>query len=455
MTRAIKDIYADIQTLKNNEPSMRGNHDYYENHSGDTQIIENSLLKTMFDAVINFIRFYQKETFDEPYAMNKIWLLNSNWWSLTSEQATERTDFINDGYKNTYRKTSSAPSDSTWNIDENNQWKQPEFVVTTPAYNDELRTYFYTKRADSPRITKIANFSEHFFDPAIIQIETLPQLNAWLDELDSIITTLKTYTYIGGSVSTKVSTQSGSVNWGYSDLYTGDSNYNDDSWYDDQAETSGDFVRQTISISRSGGGSYTANIYSEDRTVQHDDGEGGYTPVTYSTTDSFTGAAFGIDALGLFNIAIVLVGSDWEDEFNSSPSYYYTVTEKDLDAGLYDADKYTTNRANEIKMSETDKVYDMSSSVAPHLTSREVKRNIVTWENGEEQYTGTISGIAPVELDPSLIAELKTTIEDQIIEVDFGLPTHPTEYISINTQYFSESGFDMDYFTIHNLTPPD
>lgn len=338
----IQTLYSELITVGLSKGLNVGSYircDAFDNYSGDSQKIDNNLLSGMFDLLIQIAQTVRKSTSTEPYSTGARYLFDSGWWGLTSDQNTELEDFRKNGYtlnSNRTRTFSQYDSDNYWFLD-GTEFKQVEECFGVVSHTGLFNSIPKRIKKDRVRLSSLTNWNSGvFFDPRFRCVETPAELNAWLNECQSILNSIKSLPAVETenypvSLATVVA----------SDRIRVDIFYFNEPWSDDLTGESGTIVGQNVetslrkSISTGLMTKKSLTVYSEAKTINIDNGEGGYDQYTYPTT--IEGVTFGATAKDVFDLFL----SETEQTNTDSTYYFYSATTTD------DAEPLGTNYTNE------------------------------------------------------------------------------------------------------------
>lgn len=345
MTRSIKAIYEDLITAclaVNADPARTLHPANFLAHTGDTQVLDPKFLSGIFDTLLQLADRSQKATTDEAYATEKNWIFDSGWYDGTSAQYTEIDDFRKNGYTTNSNRCrprelfidDSLSSLSEWFL-EDSEFKQKELINRSSLIvGGKIFNHAPSKKVkDGFKYENLHDWSiGDFYDPKYKVPETLSELNDWLDVFDSILTSLKAGTERAPAASLTDDYPTSVQASTFSDILMGSVYYSIEFWSDDLTGEWGEIVRATLTGARNGGTLWTPRqVYSENLTVNIEDGEGGYYQMEYSTTDAHTGLSFGATAKTVFDY----VASDEDDTFSGERiKYYYKKNSIDEDPPL-------------------------------------------------------------------------------------------------------------------------
>jgi len=452
MTIEIKDLYDDIMDLFFSVGSADlgvGSIDWgvldNRNFTGtyeSNQVVDNELLIYMFNLLMEVAQAFEKETEQETYAINKLYVYNTGWRGFTYAQELERLEFELDGYLRRYSPELAGDNSlnlNNWLVDENGDF-QKRNSYTYVIFNDGYGfSGYYRKTKDTWRLSDLADWSK-FYDPSIVATETIVQLNNWLGEFSKAIEKLKNsvpkiskrhselrYPTWGGYVAFE-SNSSREVNT--------ISTYHEDGWYDYINFEYIYFVRQDIEI----GDSISFSVYSTT-------GDG-----TYPTTDPTTGISFGADASELMQYA----RDNFTDDYDSFPQYSYTPTIVDVYGTDYTNEDYTDNLVRDsIKLSVTSEYEERYTSL--EFENQGIYDSIVfaTDEDAPDSNPEEYVVIKDFEKDPSIVG-VRIPVSEEIIDVVLALPDYPAvgnKSYDINNAHIKN--INDSNFTIHTLSPPE
>jgi len=480
--RDIKDIYDDIKGLYSKYGRSKISVVDFKNHTGDSQLISHDFLQYMYDMLKGIIESCRKSTRERPYSAEHVYLLDSGWWGLTNAQSSEASDLFLQNYGNSWRLYDVG----YWDVDELSQFRQPTVGMSgghqySLYYDGGIVNYekhelsvmqkgYYNDRYVLTDFNEVKNGS--FYNPSYVGFESWAQVESWLSAYDSILSILKssTFVYWVRENSTDINTTMEFDKVGYthdyhtsSDLYRGSAYFSEFEWHDDEQGTNGFIVKQVGSL-RSFSSitvSISYEVYSENKTVKHDDGEGGYIDVIYSTEDN--GVTFGDTPEDIRQLAI----STWPDTNsatfvawpsleNQFPKYINQTSTFTVLGNDYVGGTMTRNRTGEFSLSGRTVInaYNYDKQYVRNPENYIIKRKYAHSMSDKENWEADVFDLYEEGKNPAVIISVVQT-EDGSFENEFELPSYPTTG-TMNLEMFNVvAGINIPpEVEIYTLQPP-
>ena len=321
--REIKEIYNDvIEWFLNSGLKLGDEYSDFSCHTGDSLQFDNTFLEFMYNRLIDIVNRTRYNTHNSAFTPSAFYIFDSGWYTFTSDQYTEMNEVLNEGY-NTEGYSGGHPTSTSIdkvNMDENGNFYKP-VSYGGRIFNGEY-TRLYSRSAESHfDVAQLSDFQSVkdglFFDTSLFLIETNEDIYSWFEQYDLILTDLLSsenhiiYGLQGRNGSPDVNALSiqdsdiyggGKSTPSSSSYYDAKARYSSFAWYDDKLESEGEIVKKDGYYGTSPLFQRAAYCcYSEGLTVKHDDGNGGYEEIVYSTIDN--GVSFSDDLRTIQNIA--------------------------------------------------------------------------------------------------------------------------------------------------------
>jgi hypothetical protein len=442
MTRDIIDIYNDIIDLGLPTEGFTTslNFDSFENHYQDNQVVSNNLLKWMYDSVLKIRPFYGKTTYGEFLSVETVYSFNSTWWDLTVAQAAERDSFLKGIYLRDYNRTFASGlwiADRHYLLDENNnfeQWKDNAGLLYQgfPLVSSVER--FSVKRPDQWRMEDLFDLTT-FYDPSLVRIERLPDLNTWLDNLDAGIIKLRDQSILLGG--DKVSDNFRRING------------------NQQTHKMSDIIEIDISFS-----AYSATVDQQDIFFQNQTSGQNETTTIYSNdggeglpiVDPITGLAFGSTAEDFHN----WITANWVDTFDADRlKYDYNFSVVNVNGTNYNDENYFQNFSTNAKSNVTDDIYyynllgsEFNVDYTASIVAYETKAGQNEWDAVD------FPVVSSQDLEVAKVGEILNTTQDTLF-INAYMPVYPAvDALEYSKNYKTVNSLDFSYTTTIDLTPP-
>lgn len=470
--RTIKEIYNDVLAWRNKYGDGAFGESNYINHSGDSQEIDSAFLENMYSTLLVIIDQTRYDTHDDFYSAKNVYLVDSGWWSTTTAQREE----VNVLRYGDYRRSTTGGAPllegpfSQNNVDENGALYQASTVSLFQTLDGDYvanaeRTIKIPKfYFDRPDITKYQSTIDGlFFDPSIVQIETLQGVIDWFSAYDDILQDLLLTSNVVihyDDYKPPIESPVGDI---YtlpnlsSDRYLVKSSFQISFWEDDETSESGEFVAQTITYSRlsSTSDTKTFTIYSEAITISIDDDEGGYFPFTFPVSED--GIDFNDSLEVIYNKVLVLLPNT--NTHSGTPEYQHHPTVTTIDLIDYDGGEYErtetgdfvitcseiTDRYEKLLQSDIDSNYDVEFFYTKTMGANNV------WE----EETAVIETSTK---EPLKVIENISFNGDVEFSYSAEMPVFPAEgdwFFVNNLRYYKLVDFPVDSgYTLYALQPP-